>query len=310
MPEPSEVPNWTLTREGVRLGGLPYMVQEVSGLLDLPEVRNNDVELIQRDGLWAGEDYLGSRSITITIRCVGTSEDDLSNKVAILRRAFRSTRTEVPLYFAIPGIADGAPSKVMGRTRKFESVADLNYGRFNAAFDIQIDCTDPHIYPLAGFGVRRHIYRGKDYHEGGAECPFHFTSKGLWIRATEPGEDVTAQCHNGSEDTVPLTVAIEGPLDGPVFRNLTTDQFVSVPSLQLATGSTLNITPNATGDNWRITVSRPGDVSLIPESSWGDASSYFKLPPGLTELAIESANETVVEYETHAVVSWVPGVYV
>lgn len=136
-----------------------------------PEVRSNDVELIQRDGLWAGDDYLGSRSITITIRCVGTSEDDLSNKVAILRRAFSSARSEEPLYFAIPGIADGAPSKIMGRTRKFESVTDLKYGRLNATFDIQFECTDPYIYPLDGFGVRRHIYRGKNFHEGGAACP-------------------------------------------------------------------------------------------------------------------------------------------
>jgi hypothetical protein len=286
-------------------------VQEVSGLLDLPEVRNNDVELIQRDGLWAGEDYLGSRSITITIRCVGTSEDDLSNKVAILRRAFRSTRTEVPLYFAIPGIADGAPSKIMGRTRKFESVTDLKYGRLNATFDIQFECTDPYIYPLDGFGVRRHIYRGKNFHEGGAACPLHFTGNGLWIPNDGGSEGTeTGQCHNGSTKTASLTCDIEGPLKGPIFKNLTTGAFVSVPSLLLSEGQILHIEPNTAKTDWVVTLKQGGTNTVIPKSSWGAGSSYFSLPPGLTELTIQSVEESVVEYETHAVVSWIPGPYV
>lgn len=311
MAEISEVPNWTLTHRGVRVGGLPYLVQEVKGLLDLPEVRTNDVELIQMDGLWSGDDYLGSRSITMAIRCVGTSEEDLSNQVSILRRAFSSSRTEEPLYFAIPGIADGAPSKIMGRTRKFESVTDLAYGRFNATFDIQFECTDPYIYPLPDFGVRRHIYRGKDYHEGGAYCPLHFTGNGLWIpdnggyKATE-----TALCHNGSTTDASLSCFIEGPLNGPVFKNLTTGAFVSVPNLTLSVGQILSIEPNPTKTDWVITLKQDQASAVVPKSEWGVGSTYFALPPGLTELTIQQVQEQVVEYETHAVVSWVPGPYV
>lgn len=311
MAEISEVPNWTMTYRGVRVGGLPYMVQEVSGLLDLPEVRSNDVELIQVDGLWAGDDYLGSRSVSISIRCVGTSEEDLSNKVSILRRAFSSSRSEEPLYFAIPGIADGAPSKIMGRVRKFEPVTDLTYGRFNFAVDIQVDCTDPYIYPLAGFGVRRHIYRGKDFHEGGAYCPLHFTGKGLWI-PNDGGSKGTesALCHNGSQTNAAVTCIIDGPLLGPVFKNKTTGAFVSVPGLSLSEGQLLYIEPNANKTDWVITLKQDEASSVVPKSQWGAGSTFFQLPPGLTELTIESVNEQVVEYETHAVVSWVPGPYV
>jgi hypothetical protein len=311
MPEISEVPNWTMTFRGVRVGGLPYLVQEVSGLQDLPEVRTNDVELIQRDGLWAGDDYLGSRSVSFTIRCVGTSEEDLSNKVSILRRAFSSSRTEEPLYFAIPGIADGAPSKIIGRTRKFESVTDLAYGRFNAAFDIQFDCADPYIYPLADFGVRRHIYRGLDYHEGGAYCPLHFTSNGLWIPNDGGGKGTqTAFCHNGSTTNASVTCIIDGPLNGPIFKNLTTGAFVSVPNLTLSIGQLLYIEPNTAKTDWVVTLKQDTASSVVPKSQWGAGSSYFSLPPGLTELTIQSRDEQVVEYETHAVVSWVPGPYV
>lgn len=311
MAEPGEVPNWTMNFRDVRLGGLPYMIQSVGGLLDLPEVRTNDVELIQRDGLWSGDDYLGMRSITIQIRCVGTSSEDLSNKVAILRRAFRSSRLEEPLYFAIPGIADGAPSRIVGRSRKFEPLTDLEYGRYNFTVDIMFECTDPYIYPLENLGVRRHIYRGKNYHEGGALCPLHFSGNGLWIPNDGRNDGTeTAMCHNGSESDAAVTCVIEGPLSGPVFKNLTTGAYVSVPNLHLSERQRLEIKPNAAKNNWEIRLLQDNASSLIPSSSWGVGSSYFSLPVGITELTIESANEDIVEYETHASVAWVPGRYV
>lgn len=115
------------------------MLEEVSGLLDAPEVRTSDAELLQRDGLTPGTDYMGSRTVTLTMLALDDRE------VPALLGAFAPGGPERPFEFAFPPVAGGR-SRIMARVRKRAVTVDREYHAGRRRFTVELAATDPRLY--------------------------------------------------------------------------------------------------------------------------------------------------------------------
>ncbi|MET9617121.1 hypothetical protein [Kitasatospora indigofera] len=144
----AELENWTCEYGGLLMGAPDSAISlvQVDGLLTLPEVRTSDLVLVQRDGLWAGDDYLNGRAVTLTVEVYGRDQTEFATALAGLQAAFRAGRAELPLRFRFPGLAGGRTAWVRVRPRKRSAPLDLNfaYGVCNVA--IELYATDPKIY--------------------------------------------------------------------------------------------------------------------------------------------------------------------
>jgi hypothetical protein len=121
----------------------------VDGLLVLPEVRSADLTLIQRDGLWAGDDYMNGRTVTLTLEVYGETQEDFTAALSAVQTAFRPGRAELPFAFRFPGLAGDLTAVVNARPRKRSGPLDLNFAYRVCNIVVELFATDPYIYGQA-----------------------------------------------------------------------------------------------------------------------------------------------------------------
>ncbi|MFI1521665.1 phage distal tail protein [Kitasatospora cineracea] len=131
---------WTATWGGLLLGeDSTVVLEEVAGLLDAPDVRTSDAELLQRDGLTPGTDYMGARTVTLTMLAL----DD--HELPALLAAFAPGGAERPFEFAFPGIAGGR-GRLLGRVRKRAVTVDRDFHAGRRRVTVELVATDPRLY--------------------------------------------------------------------------------------------------------------------------------------------------------------------
>lgn len=142
--------DWTLSYGLITIGDaetLPAVNFTVFDPLSMPDVRSNDVALIQRDGLWAGDDYMGGRTIPLSLEVQGHTREEFSNAVNLVYSAFTpGVAGESPLRFKIPGLCMGREAYVNVRTRRRSNPLDADFARLFCAFEIELFATDPYVY--------------------------------------------------------------------------------------------------------------------------------------------------------------------
>ncbi|MFJ5924830.1 phage distal tail protein [Kitasatospora sp. NPDC092948] len=131
---------WTAWWGGLLLGeDSTVVLEEVAGLLDAPEVRSSDAELLQRDGLTPGTDYMGARTVTLTMLALEDRE------LPALLAAFAPGGPERPFEFAFPGVAGGR-SRIMARVRKRAVTVDSDFHAGRRRVTVELAATDPRLY--------------------------------------------------------------------------------------------------------------------------------------------------------------------
>ncbi|MFD9687887.1 hypothetical protein ACFWXO_19260 [Kitasatospora sp. NPDC059088] len=131
---------WTASWGGLLLGeDSSVVLEEVAGLLDAPDVRTSDAELLQRDGLTPGTDYMGARTVTLTMLAL----DD--HEVPDLLAAFAPGGDEQPFAFAFPGVA-GGKARIMARVRKRAVTVDRDFHAGRRRVTVELLATDPRLY--------------------------------------------------------------------------------------------------------------------------------------------------------------------
>lgn len=145
--------DWTISYGPITLGDaetLPAVNFTNLDVLTMPDVRTNDVTLIQRDGLWAGDDYMGGRTISLSLEVQALTREEFNSTVNLIMRAFSpGVSGESPLSFQIPGMFNGRAAFVNARTRKRSGPLDGSFARLYCAFEIELFATDPVIYAQA-----------------------------------------------------------------------------------------------------------------------------------------------------------------
>jgi hypothetical protein len=200
---------WTASYRGVLLGGeSAAILDEVGGLLQTPDIQSDDLDLLQRDGLAPGRDYLGGRTVTLSMTVMGYEN------IAEVSAAFSSTRDESPLRFRFPGVCDGQAAEVWCRVRKSDVKLDELYARGAAKVTVELFATDPRMY---GPTKVREI-SPPSYSPDGFAWPITFPF--AWP-AEDENEGATelpaAESVGGRVETWP-TFEIKGAVTRPVLR--------------------------------------------------------------------------------------------
>ncbi|WP_328953676.1 phage distal tail protein [Kitasatospora purpeofusca] len=261
---------WTATWGGLLLGeDSTIVLEEVAGLLDAPDVRSSDAELLQRDGLTPGTDYMGARTVTLTMLAL----DD--HELPDLLAAFAPGGPERPFEFAFPGVAAGR-SRIMARVRKRAVTIDRDFHAGRRRVTVELLATDPRLYSAdeARARVAVAIPRG-----GRPIFPLTFPFDMGNGPATRSAPDID---NRGSVETwptiriTPATGEIRDPSLTLVHGGVR--QRFAVRGLRVGRGDALVIDMGRR----RITLngaSRFGQVD--PGSAW------FALPPGASTLQLD-----------------------
>jgi hypothetical protein len=142
--------DWTISYGPITIGDaetLPAVNFTNLDVASLPEIRSNDVTLIQRDGLWAGDDYMGGRTISLSLTVQARDTEEFNTANNLIQRAFSpGVSGESPFTFQIPGLANGREAYINARTRRRSNPLDARFARLYCAYEIELFATDPMIY--------------------------------------------------------------------------------------------------------------------------------------------------------------------
>lgn len=143
--------DWTISYGPLTIGdaSLPAVNFTNLDVLSMPEIRSSDIALIQRDGLWAGDDYLGARTLSLSLEVQGRDVGEFSAANNLIQRAFSpGVSGESPFSFRIPGLANGREAYINARTRRRSAPLDSSFARLYCAYEIELLATDPVIYAV------------------------------------------------------------------------------------------------------------------------------------------------------------------
>jgi hypothetical protein len=142
--------DWSLSYGPLTIGDpetFPAVTFKNLDVMSMPEIRTNDITLIQRDGLWAGNDYIGGRSISLSLEVHADTDDEFSSAVNLVCQAFSpGVDGETPFQFKMPGLCNGREVYVNARTRKRSSPLDASFAARYCAFEVELFATDPVVY--------------------------------------------------------------------------------------------------------------------------------------------------------------------
>ncbi|OKI71415.1 hypothetical protein [Streptomyces sp. MJM1172] len=142
--------DWTISFGPITIGDaetLPAVNYTNLDVASMAEIRSNDVELIQRDGLWAGDDYMGGRTISLSLVVKARTVEEFNTANNLIQRAFSpGVSGESPFSFQIPGLANGRSAYVNARTRRRSNPLDARFAQLYCAYEIELFATDPMIY--------------------------------------------------------------------------------------------------------------------------------------------------------------------
>ncbi|MFE7315143.1 hypothetical protein ACFU7T_18990 [Streptomyces sp. NPDC057555] len=215
---------WTCAYNGLVMGAESAAVQvsEVDGLLSLPDVRTADLELVQRHGLWPGDDYMGGRTVTVTLQVTADTAAQFSRAITDVQAAFIPGAAEKPFKFFFPGIAGDSEAYVKVRPRKRSGVLSSRFVAGAAEIVVELFATDPYIY-----GGRPRTVTVASSHraeiDGGLTVPFAVpvTVKGSSVPPPDPVTRFVAQ---GSVPARPL-VTFENASNPVLADDITRDFF-------------------------------------------------------------------------------------
>lgn len=264
--------DWRAEFRGLALGdGSSYDLVAVRGLLDLPDVRSADRALLRRHGLLPGDDFLGGRTVDLTLEIHADDPSSLGATLDALLVAFQVGPGEAPFVFQFPGVAGGGKRQVYARTRKRSAPMDLSFVYGTARVQVQLLATDPRIYDAA----TRTASSSLPTAGGGMNFDLVFPAT---FGAVSTGGAIVAM-NDGTFQTSP-TFRIDGPVTNPRVENLTTGEVLAL-AIDLAAGQYLVI------DTEARTVLLGGTASRY--SSLSASSSWWDLEPGRNDVTFRAS---------------------
>jgi hypothetical protein len=197
---------------GLTMGpGTQYAVADLPDLDNLPEVRTYDQDRALAHGQYTGPDYVGARTINLSVTLRGTDPGNLAALTAALKAVAQPAAAPAQLQFPDLGIM------VMAKVRKRDIPYDATMLWRTATAHLQFYAADPLIYSLNQYSLQTAAYAPAS----GRSYPRAYP----WLYGTG-GTSGGLLCTNaGASPTYPLL-----RLDGPAVQ----------PSIQLSeTGAVL-----------------------------------------------------------------------
>ncbi|QAY26938.1 minor tail protein [Streptomyces phage Shawty] len=200
----AELDDWTCEFNGLVMGvpDSAISIVGVDGLLSLPDVRSSDLTLVQRDGLWAGTDYMNGRTVTLTLEVYGRNRDEFTTALNALQAAFRAGLDESPFRFRFPGAAADRTAYVMARVRKRSAPLDLNFAYLTCNMVVELFATSPFIVGDAQRTVTARSFKREKAPTGlviPATVPWQIEGQG-----PQPADPVSRFTQYGSVPALPV----------------------------------------------------------------------------------------------------------
>ena len=194
----------------------PYQITAVDGLASLPSLRVQDADRGYQDGMFSGRDFLGGRTVTITMLVLGGNGNSAQQNFALIQAALVPQQTgTTPLQFQLSTAT--SLQRVNARVRSRSAIIDpeFTYGYIKAQYTFY--CPDPRFYDdtLQTATLVSSQPLGRTYNRvypltygGGQQTNTALITNSGWT-ATYP------------------VITINGPLGNPSVGNLTTGVVLS-----------------------------------------------------------------------------------
>lgn len=267
--------DWQLEYNGVLLGDdTPFLVAQITGLLDLPFITSADKMMLRRNGLRAGDDFTGGRSIVLTLEIASTDTVTFSDAVDLLTAATAPTGPPLPLVFQLPGVAGGAKRVVYCRPRKRSLPVGRDFYYELPIATIELFSVDPRI---------------EDNQLNSASTTLPTAGGGLNFNAVAPivfgamVEGGTLQLENSGNFATNPTFTLSGPVTNPRIESLTQDSTLSF-NISLSADETLVV------DTQKRTVMLNGTANRY--NTLNTDAQWFDFSPGVNDIRYVAATTT------------------
>ncbi|MEO6089277.1 MAG: hypothetical protein ABIQ18_39810 [Umezawaea sp.] len=279
---------WTAEYRGLVIGTPESALTftEIAGLLDAPPVRTSDRATLNRHGEVSGQDWLGARTVTLTIEVNGDSATEFDAAMSAVVTAFAPTRDLAPFTFRFPGVAGGGPRVVWGKVRKRSTVIDWAYTHRYATVLVELYCPNPMITdPSLSTGRTKVSNFGN-----GLRFPARFP---LRFGASKPTEFIRVD--NLGNFPTPFTFEVRGPIANPQIVNLTTGELIAISYVLLR-------------DQWLVINTDTREVLLNGTTPQfltpGRRTTWLTAPPGVNEIALRGARLPDPGFEPELIAQW------
>lgn len=253
--------------------GTAYHVAGMEGFDDLPPVRSSDLERPNAHGAYPGVDYLGRRTVVLTLQLVATTPAEFDTQVQTLKDALTILpEGEYPLRFA------GNTRRLYCRPRNRHIPNNTLYPQRHAAAPIEFVASDPRIYDDTETTASTALPESS----GGMEFPVTFPL----VFGTVTSEGTLLATNDGNFPS-PLVVTFVGPVDNPSLTNVTLAKTVTF-DMSLADGDQLVVDLNERSAILNGTASR--------SSKLRSGSQWFDLDPGDNELRFSASTYSAAAY--------------
>lgn len=189
--------------------GTDYLIEEIEGF-GLPDVRAVDTPRPRATGEFFAQDYLGGRTITITLTIRGANPTALVANIDALMAAWQPISSDPTatdqLFFQFPG---GTARYFVGRPRKAAVTTKRIVGN-NAPVVLEFQCADPRQY-----GIAQTVSLGIFQTASGRTYPRTYP-----LAYGTAVSDVATVTNSGNFPSRPLA-RIVGPVTNPRVENIT-----------------------------------------------------------------------------------------
>jgi hypothetical protein len=263
--------DWTATLRGVSIGAGTTSYRWATmptGVLGYTDVRTGDVPIPRADGVFAGDDRLGGRTMTFDVHIIGTTDTAAETAAAALAGAFAPSTTDLPIDVRLTGTP--AEYRLFGRPRGCDIALDTKF--------------------LSGVLRARCTFLATDPRRFGAEVSATLAlpsgASGLLFPAVAPfvfgaGAGGNVSISQAGAVDADWTATISGPITTPTIEHVELGRSLAF-DLELLAGETLVIDSRTRSALLNGTASR--------YSSLTSSSRWFQIPPGTSTVRLTGAS--------------------
>ena len=252
--------------------GTPFLVNEVTGLEDLPVIRNQDDNKGYNDGMFTGRDFFSGRTLTFMLTILAGNGNTAQQNYNLFQAAINPQQTgTTALQFLLSPSDTQKTISARVRTRAVPVTPEYTYGKITA--QVTMFCPDPRYYDITNtsLNLTPSAPSGRTYNRtynlsfGGGSL----TGSGFVI-------------NNGWAITNP-TITIQGPCVNPVLTNNTTNQSITI-NYTLGALDVVVIDLNLK----TVTLNGTSARNILANNS-----QWFTAPPGATQLSFSATSFTL-----------------
>jgi len=239
----------------------------------MPGLTTADKQLMRRNGLIMGDDFLTSRQVVLVVEIAAQDDESYDASLTQLLAATNISDDETELIFRWPGVAGREKAQIFGRVRRRNINMDRQF-TFKATVSILFEAGDPRIYSNVISSAATSVAA----QDGGLEFPL--VEPVTFGGVNESGElNIT----NSGTFATHAVFRIDGPCTSPRLENVSTGDVLELDI-------SLSLTDFILVDTNERQILLNGAASRYSRLSAD--SKWFDIAPGLNTVKYRASTST------------------